>query len=347
MVSALLLGADGPFNVVGPGAASVWQAVRLGGRVPWPVFGPGWRIAKRVVELAGAPMPPHILELMTKGRTADGSKAVEQLGLTSIRPTQEVCTELFEWAMVTPLRPSLPLGGGAVTSPNIAPSNVTPLPVYGVDTDRTQTTDLVTVLRRRFEGRYPVDEFGADPQLQDLIAPFVTTGVRVDVTHPERLPEAGPAVLVSNRGLGVVEPAALSVALRQESGRRLRIIGAPDVPVFGDLMRKLGAVMSYSGDLAALLRADHVAALPLGPTWLRTGTGAPPIQLLVAALGYPVIPVAVRPGGPFGLPIRPWRVIVGEPLPVRAVRGSGDPLAAAELAEAAREGVLRLLDSDA
>ena len=33
---------DGPLNVVGPGAASVWQAVRLGGRVPVPIAGPMW-----------------------------------------------------------------------------------------------------------------------------------------------------------------------------------------------------------------------------------------------------------------------------------------------------------------
>ena len=222
--------------------------------------------------------------------------------------------------------------------------NVSVLPVYGVDPDRTQTTDLVTVVRRRIEGRYPVDAFGSDPQLQDLIAPFITATIRVHVDHPEKLPGSGPAVLVSNRGLGVIEPAALAVALRQESGRRLRVIGAPDFPIVGDLMRKLGAVMSYQGDLAALLRAEHVAAIPLGPTWLRTGAGTPPIQLLVAALGYPVIPVAVRPGGPLGLPLRPWRVAVGDPLPVRANRGSGDPLAAAELAEAARDNVQRLLD---
>jgi 1-acyl-sn-glycerol-3-phosphate acyltransferase len=181
--------------------------------------------------------------------------------------------------------------------------------------------------------------------MQDLIAPFVTATIHVHVEHPERLPESGPAVLVSNRGLGVIEPAVLAVALRQEVGRRLRVVGAPDVPIFGDLMRKLGAVMSYQGDLAALLRAEHVAAIPLGPTWLRTGAGMPPIQLLVAALGYPVIPVAVRPGGPLGLPLRPWRIAVGEPLTVKVGRGSGDPLAAAELAEAAREGVQRLLDS--
>jgi hypothetical protein len=222
--------------------------------------------------------------------------------------------------------------------------NVTVLPVYGVDPDRTQTTDLVTVIRRRIEGRYPVDAFGADPQLQDLIAPFFTATVQVRVEHPERLPADGPAVLVSNRGLGFVEPAALSVALRQAAGRRLRVIGAPDVPILGDLMRKLGAVMSYQNDLAALLRAEHVAAIPLGPTWLRTGAGTPPMQLMVAALGYPVIPVAVRPGGPFGLPVRPWRVAVGEPLAVRAHRGSGDPLAAAELAEAARDSVQQLID---
>jgi len=107
MVAALMQGADGPFNVVGPGAASVWQAVRLGNRIPWPVFGPGWRVATRVAELAGAPVPPHIIEIITRGRTADGSKAVEVLGLGPVRPTQEVCTELFEWAQVTPLRPTV------------------------------------------------------------------------------------------------------------------------------------------------------------------------------------------------------------------------------------------------
>jgi len=109
MVSALLLGADGPYNIVGPGAASVWQAVRLGGRIPWPVFGAGWRVATRMAELAGAPVPPHILELITKGRCADGTKAVEELEMGAMRPTQEVCTEMFEWAKVTPLRPTLPM----------------------------------------------------------------------------------------------------------------------------------------------------------------------------------------------------------------------------------------------
>ena len=107
---------------------------------------------------------------------------------------------------------------------------------------------------------------------------------------------------MTNRGLGVLEPTALSVAVRQECGRRLRIVGTIELPVVSDVLRKLGSVGAYPGDVGALLRAGHLATLPLGVTWRRTGGGVPPTELLVAALGYPVIPVRVRPGGPLGLP---------------------------------------------
>jgi UDP-glucose 4-epimerase len=110
MVRALMAGFDGPLNIVGPGAASVWQAVRLGGRIPVPIAGPMWSLAAQAVELAGAPAPPHVIEILTKGGAADGSRAVEALELPSLRSTHEVCTELFEWATVTPLRPEVALG---------------------------------------------------------------------------------------------------------------------------------------------------------------------------------------------------------------------------------------------
>ena len=102
-VEALVRGYDGPVNVVGPGAASPWQAVRLGGRVPVPVVGPAWEVARRGAELAGAPVPAHVLELLRQGRAADGSRAVDALCLTDLRPTQDVLAELFEWATITPL----------------------------------------------------------------------------------------------------------------------------------------------------------------------------------------------------------------------------------------------------
>jgi UDP-glucose 4-epimerase len=95
---------DGPLNVVGAGAASPWQAVRLGSRVPFPVVGPGWSVARRMAEVAGAPVPGHVAELLVRGRTADGTRALDTLGLGRVRSTLEICVELFEWATVTTLR---------------------------------------------------------------------------------------------------------------------------------------------------------------------------------------------------------------------------------------------------
>ena len=149
-----------------------------------------------------------------------------------------------------------------------------------------------------------------------------------------------------NRGLTIAEPVALNQAVRQQVGRRLRVVGIPDLPFVGDGLRKLGSVAQYPEDLGAVLRAGHLAALPLAHTWLRAGSGLPPVRMLMAALGYPVYPIAMVPIGPFGLPVAGWRVRVGEPIRLDAVRGSADPLAAAELAEAARLAVDDLLVGD-
>lgn len=104
IVTATVTEVSGPFNVVAPGAASPWQAVRLGGRIPLPVAGPGWPLARAAAELAGAPVPDHVTELLVRGRVADGSRALSALGLTGMVDTQSVLTELFEWASVTPIR---------------------------------------------------------------------------------------------------------------------------------------------------------------------------------------------------------------------------------------------------
>jgi len=106
MVQALLRGHDGPLNVVGPGATSPWQAVAFGRRIPVPVAGPGWRLACRAAEFLGAPIPPQVLEVLRHGRTADGGRALEELELGFMRPTQEVLADLYEWATVTPLSTS-------------------------------------------------------------------------------------------------------------------------------------------------------------------------------------------------------------------------------------------------
>lgn len=105
MVSALLEAYDGPLNVVGSGATTPLQAARLGGRIPVPIAGPAWRLARRAAELAGAPIPPHVLELLRAGRAGDGTHAVRELGLGRLVATTAICAELYEWATVTPIRP--------------------------------------------------------------------------------------------------------------------------------------------------------------------------------------------------------------------------------------------------
>ncbi len=213
-----------------------------------------------------------------------------------------------------------------------------------VDDDRVQPLESpLAFARRRLDGRFQIDAFGGDAQLMDLAGRALELGVRVEVEHAERLPRIGGALVVANRGLGIVEPAVLATAVRQAVARRLRVIGAPDLPVLGDVLRKIGAVGYRADDVAALLRAGHLAAAPLAPTWLRSGAGAPPRELLAAILGYPVVPAAVVPGGPGRLPIRPWRVVVGPVVETATDAVPGDTLAGAELAERTRTAVNALL----
>ena len=105
MVAALLRRAEGAFNVVGPGAASPWQAVHLGRRIPVPTWGPGWPAAARAAEVLGAPVPAHVIDLMRRGLVADDTRARTELGLVDLVPTQQVLADLFAWASVTPVAP--------------------------------------------------------------------------------------------------------------------------------------------------------------------------------------------------------------------------------------------------
>ncbi len=221
---------------------------------------------------------------------------------------------------------------------------------YGIDADRVLAIDdPLRWLRRRLDGRYAVDEFGGDPHLMDLLAPVPAAAIRVEVEHADRLPRSGAALLVSNRGFGVAEPFVLGLAVRRAASRRLRVVGAPGLPVVGPLVQKLGAIGYSPSDCAAMLRAGHLLAAPLGMTWLRAGAGEPPRPLLAATLGFPVLPIAVRPGGPFGTslgvwPMPPWRVVVGEPMLAPPGTDVHDHLAAAELAEQVRDAVEALLE---
>ena len=321
-----------------PGAASVWQAVRLGGRVPLPVVGPDVAVAAQAVELAGAPAPPHVIELLTHGAHRRRLAAVEELGLGELRPhAGGVHRAVRVGARSRPLRPAHPLAEAvtavAEPSPTLAglggghrPDAATPIVA------RRRAPPVRRAVPGRSVRRRPAAP-GPDRAARHA-RPCQVRGRPA----PSTCPRDGPALLVTNRGLGVLEPTALSVAVRQECGRRLRVVGTTELPVVGDVLRKLGSVGAYPGDLGALLRAGHLAALPLGVTWRRTGGGVPPTELLVAALGYPVIPVR----GPTRWTARSAARAVARARrrAARSVRRDRRPAirsAAAELAEAVRE----------
>jgi UDP-glucose 4-epimerase len=103
VVAALRAGFDGPLNVTGGGAVTASQAARLGGRIPLPVAGLQWAAVRAVCGRVGAPVPGHLMELLLRGRAADGSRARDALGL-SPRSTRQAIEDLYATAAPPALR---------------------------------------------------------------------------------------------------------------------------------------------------------------------------------------------------------------------------------------------------
>jgi len=219
-----------------------------------------------------------------------------------------------------------------------------PAPNYGIDSDRLLDRDsLPAALRRRWDGRYAVDEFGGDPHLQDFLLAPVVGRLPVRTVGAEHLPASGGALLVANLGVGLLEPLLVAGAVQRAVDRRLRLVGLPTLPGLGALTHKLGGIGRRAGDVAAVLRAGHLAAVPLGRTLSPRAAGEAPRLVIGATLGFPVLPVAVRPSGPVGLPAGGWVVAVGPLCRPPEGTATDDPLAAAELAEEVRRAVAAML----
>jgi UDP-glucose 4-epimerase len=91
---------QGPLNVVGAGAITTLQAIWRGRRMPLPLFGPEWRLARHLSHMLGAPLPDHVMELIHRGRLADGTRLRSTLGITPRVTTQEAIDRLFEWESI-------------------------------------------------------------------------------------------------------------------------------------------------------------------------------------------------------------------------------------------------------
>ncbi|MCU1503623.1 MAG: hypothetical protein JWM12_2977 [Ilumatobacteraceae bacterium] len=105
---------DEPVNVVAPQAVTMLQAILRGRRIPWPIVGPEWVLTRQICKILGAPIPDHVLELMHRGRLADGSRIEELLGITPLASTPEVIDRLHAWESVVRIVPDRSAVPGSV-----------------------------------------------------------------------------------------------------------------------------------------------------------------------------------------------------------------------------------------
>jgi UDP-glucose 4-epimerase len=91
---------DEPVNVVAPGAITALQAIMRGRRVPVPLVGPEWAVVRRLSHVLGAPVPEHVMEVMHRGRLADGSHAMDALGVTTTSSAATIVDRLYKWPTV-------------------------------------------------------------------------------------------------------------------------------------------------------------------------------------------------------------------------------------------------------
>jgi UDP-glucose 4-epimerase len=105
-VSAAQHQPHGAVNVVAEGSLSITQAAAVGHRFAIPTIGPGWWAAKSLAKIAGAPVPEHVIELLSHGRLASSESMLHMLNFEPLHSTKEVLTRLYEWPSVIRIQPT-------------------------------------------------------------------------------------------------------------------------------------------------------------------------------------------------------------------------------------------------
>ena len=135
--------------------------------------------------------------------------------------------------------------------------------------DEDRLGDILSFVRRRLTGQYPIDEFGFDPELTEkLLAPvarfFHERWWRVDWLGLENVPSEGGALLVANHA-GTVPWDAIVVQFgvldRHPAHRHVRLLAADlafKFPFIGALARKSGSTQACAEDAFRLLDKGEV-----------------------------------------------------------------------------------------
>lgn len=269
-------------------------------------------------------------------------------------------------ARVIPLHPEDPDSG--------APAGETAGPGWD-----EQVAGGLEFLRRRLTGDYETDEFGFDPDLTDhlllpMLRPWFRRWFRVETEGVQNVPDTGGALIVANHsGTIPVDALMATVALHDDhpASRRFRLLGADlvfQVPLVGELARKLGATLACNEDAERLLtEGELVGVFPEGfkgvgkpfserytlqrfgrggfvSAALRTGAPIIPCAIVGAEEIYPMIGNARTAARVLGLPyfpITPTFPLLGPlgavPLPSKWFIAFGEPIETASYGPSAAE----------
>ena len=91
---------DGSINVMAEGSTTARKAALQGKRLPVPIVGPGWWAARQLANIAGAPVPDHVVETLRHGRLAHNSENSRRIDFVPRHNTHEVIERLFAWPSV-------------------------------------------------------------------------------------------------------------------------------------------------------------------------------------------------------------------------------------------------------
>jgi 1-acyl-sn-glycerol-3-phosphate acyltransferase len=236
--------------------------------------------------------------------------------------------------------------------------------VLGSDWEQRLATAFAAI-RRRLTGDFEVDEFGFDPQLNEILVsavePLAEKWFRLEVRGAENIPAEGGALLVANHsGTVPLDGVMTSYAVKRHSGRDLRPLGADLVfalPFVGQLARRTGATLACQQDAERLLTTGEIAGVwpegfkgigkPFAERYklqrfgrggfvssaLRAQVPIVPVSIVGAEEIYPLVgnvPSLARLLGLPYLPITPFFPLLGPlglvPLPSKWIIEFGEPI---------------------
>ena len=236
--------------------------------------------------------------------------------------------------------------------------------VFGSDWEIRVATLLATI-RRRLSGDYPVDEFGFDPEVAEILAgaiePLAEKWFRLEVRGIENIPEEGGALLVANHsGTVPLDGLITGYAVKKYAGRNLRPLGADlvfSLPLVGQVARKVGATLACKEDAERLLAGGELAGVwpegfkgigkPFAERYklqrfgrggfvssaMRAQVPIVPVSIVGAEEIYPLVgnvPSLARLLGLPYLPITPFFPLLGPlgliPLPSKWIIEFGEPV---------------------